>query len=128
MRTQQVRQNATNNTVNIQVISLDELDPELIAVDDQLNILMVNDRGQLDWETIGIMFGPMEEGEMIILADRDLNWPRLLPRINTTLTPNIVARRLREAKVAFEIEEGWDTFNLSHPEGAIVNLWKSRNP
>ncbi len=123
MEVVQVRQNATDIMVGIQVLPLDELDLEEIHQGSSLNVVIGNIE-DIDWEMAGIMFGPMNAGEQIIVAHPNTNWPRIIAALDSTSTTNQVARERKSRGLPLDIQHGYVNFFVEEPVTFEVCAWK----
>jgi hypothetical protein len=116
MRFERVRRPGEENTVVIQVLDLDEMKGPMhrfaIVADRDIHVV-VTDKYPKDWETIGLLFGPLENGERVIIAPKQrLTWPRLLHQLNLFSTVNEAARYLAQHKKDMELAKGYQKLSF----------------
>ena len=124
METVTIRRNATNEKADIQVIRWDELDPESIQAGQELNFVTENFTERFTWEDVGLMFGPMNQGEQVVVLPQGINWPRLLADLKCFQSASQAAKDRKARKLPLDIEEGWHDFHIGKARKVRISLWK----
>lgn len=124
---QSIRQNATEVWVDIQVEKIEDLDVEAITAGTELNFLVASK--VTDWENIGLMFGPMEEGELLILLEPDVwTWPKLLAHLQCFPSASQAAKNLKAQKRALDFQKGFTDFLIGKARKIRISLWNPHMP
>jgi hypothetical protein len=132
MRSVSVRRNSTRENpaeewVDIQVISMDELDANEITAGTELNFLVA--AKVTDWENVGLMFGPMEKGELLILLEPDVwNWPKLLVRLKCFPSASQAAKNYKAQGKSLDFRKGFTDFHIGKARKIRISLWDPYMP
>lgn len=127
MRRNSTRANPAEEWVDIQVISMDELEVEELTAGTELNFLVA--AKVTDWENVGLMFGPMEKGELLILLEPDVwTWPKLLAHLKCFPSTSQAAKNLKAQKKPLDIEKGFFDFHVGKARKLRITLWNPRVP
>lgn len=122
MEVLKVRRNAEETEVTVQLLPLEDLDVDAISQGDELNLLVA---GRIDdAEMVGLMFGPMDEGEAIFLCPPDTNWPRLLAHLKCFPSASQAAKNLKSQRKPLDIIGGFHDFKIGKARKVRVCLWK----
>jgi hypothetical protein len=122
-----VRQNATEVWVNIQVESIEYLDVEALTAGTELNFLVADK--VTDWENIGLMFGPMEEGELLILLKPGVwTWPKLLAHLKCFPSASQAAKNYKAQEKSLDFDKGFTDFHIGKARKLRISLWDPYMP
>jgi hypothetical protein len=122
-----VRRNATEVWVNIQVENIEYLDVEALTAGTELNFLVASK--VTDWENIGLMFGPMDEGELLILLEPEKwNWPRLLAFLGCFPSASQAAKNYKSQGKSLDFEKGFTDFHIGKARKIRITLWDPYMP
>jgi hypothetical protein len=122
-----VRRNATEVWVNIQVENIEGLDVDAITAGTELNFLVATE--VKDWENIGLMFGPMEEGELLILLEPGVwTWPKLLAHLKCFPSASQAAKNLRAQNRGLDLDKGFTDFLIGKARKIRISLWNPYMP
>jgi len=127
METRKVRQNGTDKEVTIHICTLDELDASAIRQGDEINVIMLDPDTKiddLDWEMVGLMYGPMEEGETLTLAPDTLSWPKLLTELRCFPSASQAAKDWKSRKRELQIEKGFQIFTIGKARKITLAVWR----
>lgn len=117
-----VRRNAEETEVSVQVLPLEELDVGALQQGDCVNLLVAENID--DPEMVGLIFGPMEPGDLVHLCPKNLNWPRLLAHLKCFPSVSQAAKNLRAQKKDLEIKGGFHDFHIGKARKVRICLWK----
>ncbi len=124
---QSVRINTTEVWVDIQVENIEYLDVDAITAGTELNFLVAAEIK--DWENVGLMFGPMEEGELLILLEPGVwTWPKLLAHLKCFSSTSQAAKNLKAQKKPLSIEKGFYDFHIGKARKIRITLWDPYMP
>ena len=127
MGVEMTRRNGTDEEVPIEVIQLEDLDVEGLTAGTELNFLVLSK--VTDWENVGLMFGPMEPGELIIMVEPGKwNWPSLLTFLGCFPSKSRAAKNWRAQKKSLEFEKGWTDFHIGKARKIRISLWDPYMP
>jgi hypothetical protein len=127
VRRNSTAENPAEEWVDIQVISMDELDVEDIVAGTELNFLVA--AKVTDWENVGLMFGPMEKGEVLILLEPDVwNWPKLLSRLKCFPSASQAAKNYKSQKKSLDFDKGFTDFLIGKARKIRISLWNPYMP
>lgn len=122
MEVLKVRRNAEETEVTIQLLPLEDLDVDAISQGDEINLLVA---GRLDdAESVGLMFGPMEEGEVIYLCPPEINWPHLLAHLKCYPSASQAAKNLKAQRKRLDIKTGWHDVHIGKARKVRICVWK----
>jgi len=122
-----VRRNATEVWVNIQVENIEYLDVEALTAGTELNFLVATKI--TDWENVGLMFGPMEEGELLIMLEPGVwTWPKLLAHLKCFPSASQAAKNFKAQKKSLDFEKGFHDFHIGKARKIRITLWNPYMP
>jgi hypothetical protein len=123
METVCVRKIDTGVMVNIEVLPIEQLDVRGITSGDKLNFVLR--RSIEDWEGVALMFGPLHEGDRVILvAPGEWSWPTLLTFLGCFPSASRAARNLVVQGKSLEIKPGWHDFHIGRTRKIRIALWR----
>jgi hypothetical protein len=122
-----VRRHATEVWVNIQVENIEDLDVEALTGGTELCFLVATE--VKDWEMVGLMFGPMEEGDLLIMLEPEVwTWPKLLAHLKCFPSASQAAKNLKAQHRTLDFEKGFTDFYIGKARKIRVSLWNPYMP
>jgi hypothetical protein len=122
-----VRRHATEVWVDIQVENIEDLDVEAITAGTELCFLVATE--VKDWEMVGLMFGPMEEGDLLIMLKPEVwTWPKLLAHLKCFPSASQAAKNLKAQHRTLDFERGFTDFHIGKARKIRISLWKPYMP
>jgi len=104
--------------MGFQLRNLEDLDGGTLKQGDEVNLILGAPIGDL----IDPLFGPFEEEEDIFLAADDLNWPRLLAKLQCFPSISQAAKNWKAQKRNPEFEPGFSG-PLSVGKARKIRIW-----
>ena len=113
--------------MNIQVENIEYLDVEALTAGTELNFLVATKI--TDWENVGLMFGPMEEGELLIMLEPGVwTWPKLLAHLKCFPSASQAAKNFKAQKKSLDFEKGFHDFHIGKARKIRITLWNPYMP
>lgn len=127
MRSESVRKNGTDDWVSIQIENINDLDVDAITAGTELCFLVATE--VKDWENVGLMFGPMEEGDLLVKLEPDIwTWPKLLAHLKCFPSASQAAKNLKSQGKSLDFEKGFTDFYIGKARKIRISLWNPYMP
>ena len=113
--------------MNIQVENIEYLNVDDITAGTELNFLVATE--VKDWENVGLMFGPMEEGDLLILLEPGVwTWPKLLAHLKCFPSTSQAAKNLKAQNRGLDLDKGFTDFLIGKARKIRITLWNPYMP
>ena len=122
-----IRRNATEIWVDIQVEGIEGLDVGSITAGTELCFLIA--KKVRNWKMVGLMFGPMEEGDLLVLLEPEVwTWPKLLAHLECFPSASQAAKYLKDQSRALDFERGFTDLHMEGARKIRISLWNPYSP